>query len=163
MCVSPEQTGGVRDALTWLAVLRSSAPCCPSPRLDVRRLSLVLMAGWLLARGGLRMTGGGGGGGGEPPGRPGSDPGPWRRRCRRPGGGAGGSEGSPSDDGVSAGPLSVSDSTGGRLLGAAASAAAVAASPLPSSCTPFSTTGTRNSRHTKKVSHFKSDESLELH
>lgn len=115
------------ELFTSFGVLLTSA-CLSvhSSRLEVRRPSLVLIAGWLLALGGLRATAGFSSW--ELSRRPGSDRG-GRRRCRCLGAGF---TGSPSEDAESAGPLSVSVSSDGRLF-----RGAVTEAPLPSS-TPFS-------------------------
>lgn len=102
-----------------------------SSRLDDRRISLELIGGWLFALSGLRTTTGLSSW--ELSRCPGSDRG-VRRRWRRLGAGF---TGSPSEDGVSAGPLSVSVSSEGPLLFAAATM-----EPPLVSFTPFSTTET---------------------
>ena len=122
----------VGRTLTSFGVLRTSAGLSvQSSRLDDRRISLELIGGWLFALGGLRTTTGLSSW--ELSRCPGSDLG-VRRRWRRLGAGF---TGSPSDDGVSAGPLSVSVSSEGSLLFAAATI-----EPPLVSFTPFSTNET---------------------
>lgn len=118
--------------LTSLAVLLTSVQ---SSRLDGRRFSLVLIGGWLFALTGLRTTTGLSSW--ELSRCPGSDRG-VRRRWRRFGAGF---TGSPSEDAVSAGPLSVAVSSEGPLL----FGTTVIEPPL-ASFTPFSITETQRQR-----------------
>lgn len=126
------------ETLTSFSVLLTSV-CLSvqSSRLDGLRFSfsLVLIAGWLFALGGLRTTAGFSSW--ELSRCPGSDRG-VRRRWRRLGAGF---TGSPSEDGVSAGPLSVAvSSEGPPVVGAA-----ITEPPL-ASFTPFSITEAQTDR-----------------
>lgn len=125
--------------LTSLGVLlTSTCLSVQSSRLDGLRFSfsLVLIAGWLFALGGLRGTAGLSSW--ELSGFPGSERGA-RRRCRRLGTGL---AGSPSEEAVSAGPLSVAVSSEGPLAFGAA-----VTEPSSASFTPFSTTAAAQNKH----------------